>query len=137
MINLPELRSVLAKYPQVKLAYLIGSSAEGTTRADSDLDIVLVVEAQGVKKIDFGEIYLQVAKTINHPNLDLRVVALGETDPLFLFNTIKGKLLYAQSEQDRVNFEAKTMVYYYDTQHLRDTFRYYLDKRIEEGEYGR
>lgn len=136
-IDLPKFQEALAKIPEVKLAYLIGSTAAGKTRQDSDLDIVLVVEPENLGKIDFGSIYFSLNQLVHHPNLDLRVVALGKTDSLFLFNVIKGQLLYARSEPDRVNFEAKTMIFYYDTQHLRNIFHYYLDQRLEKGEYGR
>jgi predicted nucleotidyltransferase len=136
VINLPEFRAELAKKPEIKLAYLIGSAARGSLRADSDLDIVLVVDSDYLEKVDFGSLYLTLSRTVNHPNLDLRMAALKKTDPLFLFNVIGGELLYSRDEKERVNFEAKTMIYYYDTQHLRNIFHHYLNQRLEKGEYG-
>ncbi|MDP2860398.1 MAG: nucleotidyltransferase domain-containing protein [bacterium] len=136
IIDLLKLRKILVKMPEVKLAYLIGSVATGITRKDSDLDIVLVLEKGAEKGFDYGKTYLLLEETVNHPNLDLRI-ATEETDPLFLFQVTAGNLIYAKNEAERVCFEAKTMVNFYDTQHLRGIFHHYLNQRIKEGKYGR
>jgi len=137
MINKERLTKILRLFPVIRLAYLIGSVAKKNQRQDSDLDIVLVVESQDLNKIDYGKLYSSLSKTIQHQNLDLRLVSLEQNDPLFLFQVIGGKLLYSKEEKERVAFEKKSMLNYFDTQHLRNIFHYYLDKRISRGTYGR
>ena len=78
-----------------------------------------------------------IGEAVKHPNLDLRVVTKKIDSPLFLFQVAGGKLLYARDEKERVEFEKRAALLYYNTQHLRDIFHYYLNKRLEKGEYGR
>jgi len=132
-----QLKKLLNAIPEVELAYLIGSFQENRLRKDSDLDLVLVVNKAGLQNFDYQEIYGAISKTVQNINLDLRIVAEGETDPLFLFQVSKGMLLYSKSEQKRVDFETKAMLRYYDTQHLRNIFNKYMLERIEKGNYGK
>lgn len=136
-ISKEKIASLFTNYPYIKLAYLIGSYAKGLPRADSDLDIALVVEKEDVENINYSEIYNKISKIIKHPNLDIRIVVENKTDPLYLFEIAKGKLLYVKEEEKRVEFEKKAMLMYYDSQHLRDIFNKYIDKRIEKGSYGK
>ncbi|MBL7078329.1 nucleotidyltransferase domain-containing protein [Candidatus Shapirobacteria bacterium] len=136
-INQKKLREILSSISQVKLAYLIGSQKEKRSRKDSDLDLVLIVDEQEIKKFDYGQVYLLVEKAVRHSNLDLRVVTKKTNSPLFLFQVAGGQLLYARDEKERVEFEKSAALFYYNTQHLRNIFHHYLNKRLEKGEYGR
>ena len=119
------------------MAYLIGSVANGRARQDSDLDIALVVDRDQFDTIDYGQIHLSISHALREKNLDLRLVTEDKISPLYMRQIASGKLLYDRNEEERVDFEAKTMINYFDTQHLRDIFHYYVDKRIEGGQYGR
>jgi len=135
-IDQKKLAEILNKYPNIIAAYLIGSVAQQRERKDSDLDIVLLVD----KNFDpnhFGFLYRKINAITRHPNLDLRVAVLENTNPLFLFQLLKGKLLFTRNPKQQVTLEAKIMKLYYDSQHLRNIFHYYLNKRLEGGIYGR
>lgn len=133
-LDIKKIQIILKTFPEVRLAYLIGSALTGTDRQDSDLDIVLVINKEEIK--NFEKIYLLLNKVVNHENLDLRLVT-EKSDIVYLFEVVNGKLLYACDEKTRVSFEKKVMLFYYDTQHVRNIFHYYLDKRIEQGTYGK
>ena len=135
-INAQKLAQLLKQYPGIIAAYLIGSVAEGRERQDSDLDIALLVE----KNFDlnlFGSLYQKINSLVGHPNLDLRIVIPEKTDPLFLFQLLGGKLLYARNQKELISLEVKIMKLYYDSQHLRNIFHYYLNRRLEGSTYGR
>ncbi len=137
LVDKNKLHHLLVKLPQIKLAYLIGSYASGYQRQDSDVDIVLIVEEKSLDQLDYGKLYLQVHQCVNHPDLDLRLVLPSQTDPLFLFEIInKGKLLYERNKGERVNFEVKSMKYYYDTRYLRQIFNLALEKSFKQKTYG-
>ena len=134
-IDTKKLAQILKQYPAIIAAYLIGSAAEGRERQDSDLDVILLVE----KNFDlnlFGPLYQKINNLLNHPNLDLRIIIPEKTDPLFLFQLLGGKLLYARNREELINLVVKFMKLYYDSQHLRNIFHYYLNKRLERGAYG-
>lgn len=116
--------------------YLIGSYAQGSERADSDLDIAIVL--QTLKDFNYDSFYSQMSDFFPDKNVDLRIVMATSTSPLFLFQIIKhGILLFEQSRNERLRFENYALKIYYDTQHLRDIYNYYLDKRFTTQLYGR
>ncbi len=130
-------QSLLKNIPEVDLAYLIGSAVSGHQRKDSDLDLALVVNAENFKNFDYGKVHLKVQAVLSDVNLDLRVILPDKTDYVYLYQVAQGKLIYSKTESARIEFEKKAMLHYFDTQHIRDIFHYYLDERIEEGTYGR
>ncbi len=135
MVDKNIIRQLGEKFPEIIGVYLIGSRAKGEARRDSDLDIVVVVRKVPVERLK--SIFEEFSKNIQLPNLDLRIVIPEETDPLFLFQVIKGELLYSKSEEEKVKFETKAMKLFYDTQHLRNIFHFYLKERLSKGGYGR
>jgi len=137
LIDQKKLKLILGRYREILAAYLIGSaSQEGSMRKDSDLDIVLLASRR-FNLAKFGRLYQEIDRIINHPHLDLRIVIPEKTDPLFLFQLLKGKLLFVRNPKKQIEQEVKFMKLYYDSQHLRNIFHHYLDKRLEERVYGR
>ncbi len=128
--QLPSIAPLLAHSHQVLLAYLIGSVSRNEQRKDSDIDIVLIVD--GIDGISYGELYSKFADALHTDSVDLRVIYPHETDPLFLFQIVKdGQVIYEKNEKERVKFETYAMKMYYDTQHIRDIYNNYLDKRFD------
>ena len=131
-----QVKKIADLVPEIKLIYLFGSQAVDRVNEESDLDIAVFVENQdevSVRKllVKFNQV------GINPINLDLSVVDLNSS-PLFLLQIIKkGKCLYKRKETLQASIEGKIMQRYYDTQHMRDIYSYYLDKSIKEGTYGR
>ena len=133
--TLAELRQALAKEPAVLAAYLFGSQALGYAAQKSDFDIGLIVQDDDA--VDYRQYYSQVTNAIKGKKVDVRLVAVDDFNPLFAFNVIKPNLcLYQKSEEDRVMVEKKIMKTYFDSQHMRDIYRDYLDKAFQEGSFG-
>ncbi|MBI4029502.1 MAG: nucleotidyltransferase domain-containing protein [Candidatus Blackburnbacteria bacterium] len=131
-----KLRPAFAKLP-VRLAYLYGSYATDETHPKSDIDIA-VVWSEGIKMFGFKIApELQEALGSSIPEIDVRDISLN-TEPVFLANVLKpAKPIFARSEKERIRFEVTAWKNFWDTQHSRDIFNYYMYKRIKEGKYGR
>lgn len=131
-----KIQKILAKQPNVIAAYLFGSAARGQTHPKSDVDIGVVVS--DVAGIDYGELCLKIGGVVSRKEVDLRIVVLKKTSPVFLYNLIKENLcLYAKSEKKRVQFETQALRRFYDSARIRKIYRYYLRKAIKEDTYGR
>jgi len=130
-----KLQKVLAREPEVLVAYLFGSRALGFAAKKSDLDIGLVVK--DAEKADYRKFYSQVAGQVRGKEVDVRLVAMDDFNPLFAFNVIRPNLcLYQKSEDDRIEVEKEIIKTYFDTQHMRDIYHYYLNKSFKEGTFG-
>lgn len=128
--------NILNKNKHVMVAYLFGSYAKNRERKDSDLDIVVVLET--LSDFDYSSTYSKISSFFPDKNLDLRVIIPKETSPLFLFQIVKsGVCLFERSKVQRLQFETYALKMYYDSQHLRDVYNYYLDKRFANHTYGR
>lgn len=133
--TIEKLRKVLAKEPEVLAAYLFGSRALGYAAKKSDLDIGLVVKDED--RVDYRRLYSRVSNQISGKEVDVRLVGVDDFNPLFAFNVIKPNFcFYQKSENDRIEIEKKILQIYFDTQYLRDIYRYYLEKSIKEGSFG-
>ena len=121
--RLEKLQKLFKKMPQVLAVYFYGSRIKGYEAKNSDLDIAVVVD--DIKGIDYGKLYLQVTKIIQHIELDLRVATL-KNDPTYLSEVIKGQCVYQRSMEDRLNFETKVLRGFDDGKHIRDIYYHYL-----------
>jgi len=64
--------------------------------------------------------------------IDLAI--LNECTPVLAYQVIHhGMLLFARSEETRVQFELSSLKRHADTKHLRNIKRFYSGKRIEKG----
>ncbi len=114
--------------------YLIGSRARGQERADSDIDIAVVVQDR--QKADLRQILAVLTEKFPPEKLHLSLVDLAHTSPLFLYQIAKeGQLLFTSDENFPSLFAAQAMQRYFDDQYRLDIFRRQLLKRIREGRY--
>lgn len=123
--KIAKLQNIFKNLPHIIVVYIYGSRAKGYARKNSDLDIAAVVD--DMQGIDYGKLYLQVSKLIEHIELDLRI-ATAKSDSTYLFEMIGGKCLYQRSETDRINFETRVLRNFYDNKHIRDIYYYYLKR---------
>jgi predicted nucleotidyltransferase len=131
-----KIKEILATKPGIRLAYLYGSYVTGLAREDSDVDIGLLWDLNtpvGGWKTEF-DIALKLEETIGK-NFDVRII---NDAPIYFLDQVvnKGQLLYASSDKDRVEFEAKTIMNYLDYRPVFDLYNKYRDKRLESGEFG-
>lgn len=122
------LAQALGRDPTVVSAYLLGSFIRGEARADSDVDLAVVVRS---KKSGTDDKIYELIRPIHFPkNLDLSVVDRSSS-PLFLFQVVsKGKRIYEASTSDAASFEAFVLHRYFDTAHLRRLFESSLKDRF-------
>lgn len=118
----------------VLAVYLIGSRARNQARADSDIDLAVVVKNR--KKANLRQIIGILTEKFPAEKLHLSLVDLNHTSPLFLYQIVKeGRLLFAKEKDFPTFFAAQAMRRYFYDQYRLDTFRRELLKRIKEKKY--
>lgn len=122
----------------VVLAYLFGSVARGDAGPLSDVDLAVLyrdemppAEAQMAGGRLADELQGLLGRGVD-------VVVLNLPSPALHYAIIdEGKVILNTDEDRRVQFEARTMMEYLDTEHMRAVQRLYLYERIEERARGR
>lgn len=101
----------------IRLAYLFGSAARGDA-GQRDTDIALLLDSREPDVIEENEIAERFRKRlIAEKSFDaaIHIATLNSANPLLRFEAIKeGKVLYARSEAERVDFELKVLREYGD-----------------------
>ena len=116
-----QLKKSFKNKPGVVATYLIGSFASSNTSKESDFDLAVIVEDK--KKTTLDDVY-KLIQSISFP-------ADPDLSPLFLYQIIsRGKRLYARAEKKVIDFEAKVLDKYYDTQHIRLIYYSYLKDKF-------
>lgn len=123
-----DIQETLKKEPRILAAYIFGSYAKGISNKESDFDIAFVVAN---KKVITDDVVYELLKDIPFPK-DPDISIVNKTSsPIFLFQIIKsGTRIYAKDENKANAFEAYILRYYYDTQHLRNIYNYYLKEKF-------
>lgn len=128
-----ELRSTIAGFPGVLLAYLFGSAAQGLQRRSSDLDVAVLFASRPTLD-QIGEL-TGALELVGHRRVDL--VDLATAPPLLLREVIvTGRLLWARSEDDRIAFETRSLARYVDTARLRRVQHVHLHEWAERHRAG-
>jgi predicted nucleotidyltransferase len=133
-----ELESYFRQYP-ITLVYLFGSRGAGRARADSDIDIaVLLKETPGSEgraslKMDLLD---GLSRLYRSDQIDL--VILNEAPPLLAHEVLqKGILLYCTDEDVRIEFQVRTVREYEDTAQLRKIQFEAMITRLKQGTFGK
>jgi uncharacterized protein YutE (UPF0331/DUF86 family)/predicted nucleotidyltransferase len=115
----------------VELAYLFGSQAKGSGGPKSDVDIAILLAADGRDKYELFKIQLIMGKEIGKLfGRDVDVVALNSATALLKYEVIAcGKVLYQKSDEARIRFEAQSQAEYLDTSYMRMTYAASLGPR--------
>lgn len=122
------IQKTLQKESLILACYIFGSYVKGIHNKESDIDIAVVVEN---KKLITENSAYELLKNVPFPkNPDISVVD-KTSSPLFLFQIIKyGTRVYTKDEKRIRDFETYVLKYYYDTQHLRNIYSYYLKEKF-------
>ena len=92
--DLEALREVLARYPQIRKAWLFGSRARGTATRTSDID--LAVEAPDASGADFARLRHDIDESRVVHKIDLvRLDELEAESPLRMQISRDARLIYA------------------------------------------
>ncbi len=136
-VDLVGVRDYFARQPDVALAYLFGSVARGQGDHFSDVDVaVLFVEPIGAERR--SELCIEYSFELQKFSVrQVQVVALNTASPVLKFQVLaEGKLLFARSEPERIDFQVRSVKVYYDTQPLRDFQRQVLFAEPKGSIYG-
>lgn len=123
----------LAEQPDVIVAYHFGSTAAGTARPDSDLDIAILLDedADGPSRLS-----RQIDLYLNLDEMDARevqVTILNDVSLLFAYNVIaEGKCFYERSPGERVEFQVGALKRYFDFQPILDFQNKAFIERVKE-----
>ena len=116
------LNGYLQKHPEIVVAYIFGSLAQGKTNALSDIDIAIITDSQQInnKTYRYGykaEILTDLIKLLKTNNIDL--VILNKANTLLKHRVLyHGILIYSKNERERINFQIDTINKYNDFKQL-------------------
>jgi len=135
MKNIDKIKEILKQYfkkhPEIEVAYIFGSVAQGKENPLSDIDIAIIINPQQIneKMYRYGykaEVLSDLIKLLKTNNVDL--VILNEADILLRHRVLYfGKLIYSKNEKKRIEFQVDTINKYNDFKQLiklRSTTRY-------------
>jgi predicted nucleotidyltransferase len=122
------LAAALSARAEVRLAYVFRSAVTGRRRAASDADVaVLFAGAPGARALDGLTEDLEAAAG---RRIDL--VDLATAPPLLAHEIVKtGRCIVCRDATERGEFEARTVLRFLDTAHLRRIQDGYLRERAE------
>lgn len=110
-----ELKGYFSTQKEVLCVYLFGSQAKGKQNNYSDVDIAVLFEPNLTQE-ERTEKRLSLMDNLSSIlNKDVDVVALNDANSFLRFQVIKeGQRIYERSDRDEHNFEANTIVEYFD-----------------------
>ena len=122
------IQKALQKEPRILACYIFGSYIKKVHNKESDIDLAVIVKNK--KLITENTIY-ELLKDVPFPkDLDLSIVDKASS-PIFLFQVISsGTRIYTKDKNRADAFEAQVLRYYYDTQHIRNIYNYYLREKF-------
>lgn len=134
--TIQKLKQLFSRKKEVLAVYAFGSQVNGYAGKKSDLDLAIFVKDK--KQVGERDILKPlINENIKFPfEIDLTVVDFT-SPPLLLFQIVKnGQCLYKKSRLIKNELETKTILFYYDNQHMRNIYSHYLKKSLDEGTYG-
>ncbi len=87
--------------PEVVFAILHGSAKDGFVKAGSDVDIAIYVHGKMTL-----ELYRRIYEIVNSitPDNEPDIGILNNAEPIYRFETLKGKLLFTRDENKYLDF---------------------------------
>jgi hypothetical protein len=133
--TLASVRRAIARYvarrSEIKAAYVFGSVAAGRARADSDIDVAVLVD-ETIRPSRMLKYRLQLMADLGaalHVR-DIDVVVLNEAPPLLAHRVLsRGTLVFERSRSARVRFQVRTAARYLDLIPMFETHIRYSKRR--------
>lgn len=129
------LRSVWQSRREVLFAYLFGSFVQGRTNPESDIDIAIYLQ-DGTDATEF--VFSVMPHLVQCTRCDRIDLVVLNTAPLSLGYIVQkdGVLIFERSEKERIDFEVRTRMLFWDYVPLMKTYSAYLLERLKEGTFG-
>lgn len=109
--NIDRLQEIFARFPEILAVYLFGSTAEGRSNHQSDLDLAIVPSSADLKKKKL-EILHQLTKA-GFDNIDL--VFIDTKDIVLRYEAIRSNCIVYQTEEfDRGEMYSRVVREYLD-----------------------
>jgi predicted nucleotidyltransferase len=136
-----ELKTYFSQQPDILLAYLYGSYAEGRAFTWSDLDIGLLFFEDQPPPKRFQQLFqhqAEISRLINtarEPEIEVDIRDLNDGSPEYLMNVIRANhCLYARTKQNQVVFEEKVIKQYLSFKSILDLYYQETFKRLKNGQ---
>ena len=122
-------KTIFQKY-NVKLAYLFGSRAKGTSAETSDFDIAVLFKNPS-DPLALKETTALSRKLANFFPAKIDIVSLNCSSLLLKYEVVStGEILYYENELDRIDFEVSVVKEYIDQEPLRKLYNEALYRKI-------
>lgn len=116
-----EIAAVIARHPCVVAAWLFGSLARREARADSDLDLAVLLRSHPTADDRASLADLASALERWSPSGRVDLLLLGEQGPVLRHRVLReGRLLLDADRRARVDFEGRTISEYFDWKPTHD-----------------
>lgn len=116
-----EIAAVIAERPDVAAAWVFGSAARGELRADSDLDVALLLRRRPSRAETLDLYGLAAALERFSPSGRVDILILGEQGPVLRHRILReGRLVWDADPALRFDFEARTFSEYLDWKPTHD-----------------
>ena len=118
----------------MKLVYLFGSHAKGTSAEGSDLDIAVLFKKNSVAPLALKETSLFTLELNKSFSSKLDIISLNDASLLLKYEVVAhGQPLYCENETERISFEVSVIKEYIDEEPIRNLYNRALHKRIIQG----
>ena len=111
------LAAQLRTFPEVAAAWLFGSEVRGEARADSDVDVALLLRERNQAASNVYLLLGRIAATLEcaAPGRTIDLILIESQGPAFQHRVLsEGRLIYEQDRERRVDFESDAYVRYFD-----------------------
>jgi predicted nucleotidyltransferase len=129
-VILAEVKQVSSENREIALTYVYGSFVGEVAFRDLDLAVVLTTS---VTPYEEGKLCGVLAREIEgriKPRIEVDIRAVNSAPPHFQFEVIRsGRLVFARTEHERVEFEEEVLTNYLDYQ---DTLKWFEQQLIAE-----
>ena len=130
-VLIANIETVLARESDVLLGYLFGSRATGLSHAFSDVDVGVYLKDGTTGYYLERERGLSVALMLKLGMDEVDVTLLNVAGPELRYKVIsEGKLIFCRDEGERVRFEERAMLDFFDNKFIFDEYDKMLHKRI-------
>ena len=125
----------VSKQKEVQAAYIFGSVATGRVRADSDIDIAVLLARRMLPARTLSyRLKLMADLGAALRRSDVEVIMLNDAPPLLAHRVLsRGKLVYERSASARVRFQVQTASRYFDLIPTLEMHIRYVKQHVREG----